>query len=153
VDLSFSTTWQVRRNPDEFRGQRRNKHHPKNKSQHSLTRVRTLQSWLPKPTWQLWFDDEEHERDKDQYETSLKAALPTLVARAIATAKASMLHAVTSSTAAQAVAVLPSDVLKIPQSRRMRTSTGKAVMLMEIPINRAKARNEAPGCARWLTPG
>ena len=41
-NLSFSTTWQVRRNPDEFRGQRRNKHHPKNKSQHSLTRVRTL---------------------------------------------------------------------------------------------------------------
>ncbi len=87
-------------NPDEFRGQRTNKHHPKNKSQRSLTRVRTLQSWLPKPTWQLWFDDEEHERDKDQYETSLKAALPTLVARAIATTKASMLHAVTSSIAA-----------------------------------------------------
>src|SRR5882757_3235341 len=56
-------------NPDEFRGQRRNKYHPKNKSQHSLTRVRTLQSWLPRPTWQLWFDDEEHERDKDEYET------------------------------------------------------------------------------------
>src|SRR5713101_1076998 len=42
----------------------------------------------------------------------LKAAPPTLVARAIATTKASMLHAVTSPTAAQAVAVLPRDVLK-----------------------------------------
>ena len=55
-----------------------------------------------------------------------------------------MLHAVTSSTAAQAVAVLPSDVLKIPRSCKIRTSTGKAVMFMEIPMNRAKARNEAP---------
>jgi len=27
---------------------------------------------LPKPTWQLWFDDEEHERDKDQYETEIE---------------------------------------------------------------------------------
>src|SRR5437667_12516724 len=26
----------------------------------------------PKPTWQLWFDDEEHERDKDQYETEIE---------------------------------------------------------------------------------
>src|SRR5438477_13129591 len=45
---------------------------------------------------------------------------------------------------AQAVAVLPSDVLRIPRSCKIRTSTGKAVMLMEIPMNRAKARNEAP---------
>jgi len=140
-------------NPDEFRGQRRNKHHPKNKSQHSLTRVRTLQSWLPKPTWQLWFDDEEHERDKDQYETSLKAALPTLVARAIATTKASMLHAVTSSTAAQAVAVLPSDALKMPRSCKIRTSTREGGDAHGDPMNRAKERNEAPGCARLLTPG
>jgi hypothetical protein len=85
------------------------------------------------------------ERLKVPKRPRLKAALPTLVARAIATTKASMLHAVTSSTAAQAVAVLPSDVLKIPRSCKIRTSTGKAVMLMEIPMNRAKARNEAPG--------
>ena len=31
---------------------------------------------LPKPTWQLWFDDEEHERDKDQYETEIEGCSP-----------------------------------------------------------------------------
>src|SRR5437762_9284816 len=59
-------------NPDELCAQRRGKHDSKNESQHSFTWVRTLQSWLPKPTWQLWFDDEEHKRDKDQYETEIE---------------------------------------------------------------------------------
>jgi hypothetical protein len=99
-------------NPDEFRGQRRNKHHPKNKSQHSLTRVRTLQSWLPKPTCSFGLMTKSMSVIKTNTRPSLKTALPTLVARAIATTKASMLHAVTSSIAAQAVAVLSSDVLK-----------------------------------------
>ena len=78
----------------------------------------------------------------------LKVAPPTLVACAIATTNASMLHAVTSSTAAQAVAVLPSEDLNRPRSRKMRTSTGKAVILIEMPMNSAKAVKVAPGCAR-----
>ena len=52
-----------------------------------------------------------------------------------------------ASTAAHAVAVLPSGVLKIPRSFRIRTRTGKAVILMLIPMNKAKARKLAPGCA------
>ena len=34
---------------------------------------------------------------------------------------------------------------KMPRSFKMRTSTGKAVMLMLIPMKRAKATKEAPG--------
>ena len=75
----------------------------------------------------------------------LNAVAPTLVARAIATTNASTLHAVTSPTAAQAVAVRPSEVLKIARSCKIRSRTGKAVILMEIPIKRAKPVNDAPG--------
>src|SRR5438046_1341590 len=76
---------------------------------------------------------------------SLNAVAPTLVARAIDTTNASTLHAVTSPTAAQAVAVRPSEVLKIARSCKIRSRTGKAVILMEIPMKRAKPVNDAPG--------
>src|SRR6266540_513885 len=59
-------------NPDEFSSQCRSKHNPKNNSQQYFTRVGALESRLPKPTWQLWFDDEEHQRDKDQYESEIE---------------------------------------------------------------------------------
>ena len=53
----------------------------------------------------------------------------------------------TSPTAAQARAVVPSGVLARPRSSRMRASTGNAVMLMAMPMNRAKARNGTPAGA------
>src|SRR6266480_3317808 len=59
-------------NPDEFRAQCRNEYHSKNNSEQRFTRVGTLQSPLSKPTWQLWFDNEKHERDKHQYETEIE---------------------------------------------------------------------------------
>ncbi len=82
--------------------------------------------------------------------TRFSAAPPMLVAVATATTKARMLHAVTSSTAAQVMAVLPSAVCDRPRSCRMRASTGKAVMLIEMPMNRAKDTNEVPGAASLL---
>jgi hypothetical protein len=69
--------------------------------------------------------------------SSVIAAPPRLLDRTIATTKARILQAVTSSTAAQVMAVLPSAVCVMPRSWRMRASTGKAVMLMEMPMNRA----------------
>ena len=85
---------------------------------------------------------------KTMTRVKLKTAALTLVARAIATTKARIVHAVTSSTAAQAVAVVPSGVLKRLRSFKILTSTGKAVMLMLMPIKRANEMNEAPGWAK-----
>ena len=58
-----------------------------------------------------------------------------------ATTNASMHQAVTSSTAAQVMVIAPTGVLCRLRSVRMRASTGKAVMLMAAPMNRATERN------------
>ena len=63
----------------------------------------------------------------------------------IATTKARMLHAVTSSTAAHVMAVVPSGVCVRWRSSRMRARTGNAVMLIAIPQNSANAWNGTPG--------
>ena len=65
--------------------------------------------------------------------------LPCIVARAIATTNASMHQAVTSSTAAQVIATAPTFVLCRFRSVRIRASTGKAVMLIDAPMNSATA--------------
>ncbi len=53
----------------------------------------------------------------------------------------------TSPIAAQSVADCPRLVAKMPRSFRIRTNTGKAVMLMEMPIKSAKATKDVPGAA------
>jgi hypothetical protein len=55
---------------------------------------------------------------------------------------------VTSSTAAHVRAVLPSDVFDNRRSCRMRARTGKAVMLIEMPMKSANGVNVAPAAAR-----
>ena len=47
-------------------------------------------------------------------------------------------------------AVWPSGLWARPRSCRMRASTGKAVMLMEMPMKSAKALKRAPGAASSL---
>ena len=69
-----------------------------------------------------------------------KAAEAMLLAFAMATTNARMLHAVTSSVAAQAMAVLPKAVLVSPRSSRIRASTGKAVIDIDTPMKRANGR-------------
>src|SRR6266568_893925 len=76
-----------------------------------------------------------------------KAVEARLVARPMATTNARMAHAVASSTAAQVIAMLPRKVLAMPRSLRIRASTGNAVMLRAIPMNKANAGKEAPGAA------
>ncbi len=76
--------------------------------------------------------------------TIVTVAAQTPLAPAMATTIASRLQAVTSSTAAQVIAVFPSGVFAMPRSRRMRTSTGKAVMLIAMPMNSANGRNRTP---------
>jgi hypothetical protein len=66
-------------------------------------------------------------------------------ARTSITTNARMHHAVTSSTAAQAITVLPRRVCVRRRSARMRASTGKAVMLIAVPRKRAKSRKATPG--------
>src|SRR5690349_16094037 len=66
---------------------------------------------------------------------------------AIATTIASSVQAVTSSTAAQVIAVEPSGVVIMLRSTRIRASTGNAVMLIAIPMNSAKAWNGTPAGA------
>ena len=68
--------------------------------------------------------------------SSVCTAPPAVVT---ATTKARMVHAVMSSTAAQVIAVAPSGVCVSWRSSRMRASTGKAVMLIAMPQNSAKA--------------
>ena len=62
----------------------------------------------------------------------------------MATTKARTHQAVTSPIAAQRVADCPRLVLKRLRSFRILTSTGKAVMLMEVPIKSAKGTNDVP---------
>src|SRR5262245_171819 len=64
-----------------------------------------------------------------------------------ATTNARMHQAVTSSIDAQANAVEPSGVSAKPRSLRIRARTGKAVMLIAIPMNSANAVKEVPGVA------
>ena len=71
-------------------------------------------------------------------------AVFTFAAPAIATTKARMHHAVTSPIAAQSVAIWPNFERKSFRSCKMRTSTGNAVMLMEMPITSANGVKEAP---------
>src|SRR6266852_8098652 len=68
--------------------------------------------------------------------------------RIIAGTHASMVHAVTSSHAAQAIDRCPSRVCVRPRSDRMRARTGNAVMLIETPMNRANGRPGVDGAAK-----
>jgi hypothetical protein len=68
----------------------------------------------------------------------------------IATTNARIVHAVTSSVAAHAIAVAPKGVLVSPRSSNIRARTGKAVMLMEMPMNKANARKVVFGAARFV---
>ena len=61
-----------------------------------------------------------------------------LPARTKATTPARMHHAVTSSTAAQAIATEPTRVRRRPRSARIRASTGNAVTLIAAPMKSAK---------------
>ena len=70
---------------------------------------------------------------------TMKASVPpTPPAVTSVTTNASSDHAVTSSTAAQASAVVPSGVFESPRSSMTRASTGKAVMLSAMPMKSAK---------------
>ena len=83
-------------------------------------------------------DDEEH-RERRTRPTAPPSAWPATgpSARAMPTTNASMHHAVTSSTAAQVIAIAPTLVLCRLRSVRMRASTGNAVMLIAAPMNSA----------------
>src|SRR5688572_11855285 len=72
-------------------------------------------------------------------------APPTPDARAEATTKASKHHAVTSSTAAQAMAMAPSLLFVSWRSARIRASTGNAVMLIAAPRKRTNDVNFTSG--------
>src|ERR1041384_5767768 len=71
-----------------------------------------------------------------------------LEALTITTIAARMHHAVTSSTAAQAIATDPTLVFSILRSVRIRASTGNAVTLIAAPMNRAKPVKLTPGGAK-----
>jgi hypothetical protein len=66
----------------------------------------------------------------------------------MATTIARMVHAVTSSTAAHVIAVLPSGVRVRPRSSRIRASTGKAMMLIAMPMKSANGTNGTPAGAK-----
>ena len=66
---------------------------------------------------------------------------PPTFAWATPTTNASRHQAVTSSVAAQPRAMIPSCVLCIRRSVRMRARTGNAVIDMATPMNRAKLVN------------
>jgi hypothetical protein len=55
---------------------------------------------------------------------------------------------VTSSIAAQAMANVPSRLRSILRSRRIRAKTGKALMLITAPMNRANGLNATPGSGK-----
>ena len=56
---------------------------------------------------------------------------------------ASKHHAVTSSLAAEAIDNIPTGLFVILRSCTIRANTGKAVILMLIPMNMAKGKNSA----------
>jgi len=68
-------------------------------------------------------------------------------ARATPTTNASMHHAVTSSTAAQVIAMAPTLVLCRLRSVRIRASTGNAVMLIAAPMNSVTEENFIAGAS------
>lgn len=79
--------------------------------------------------------------------TAPSAAGTACPARATATTAASRHHAVTSSTAALAIAIAPARVFSRPRSVRMRASTGNAVTLIAAPTNAANVRSDTPSPA------
>ena len=78
---------------------------------------------------------------------SVRGDIPAATPIGMATTSASSVHAVTSSTAAHVNANAPTGVVSIPRSDRIRASTGNAVMLMAMPMNRANAWKEVPAGA------
>ena len=66
----------------------------------------------------------------------------------IAITAAKMHQAVMSSAAAQVITTVPSFVLWIPRSWTILAKTGKAVMLIAIPRNKAKDKNCIPSGAK-----
>src|SRR6476620_3462917 len=93
-------------------------------------------------------------KNKTATKISTKARQRAAAAKSVDLAKArrsaSNPHAVASPIAAQAEAICPNEVLRIPRSCKIRTRTGKAVMLIETATKRAKGANEAPGWAKRL---
>ena len=59
-------------------------------------------------------------------------------------------QAVISSAAAQVITIEPKRVLLIPRSCTIRANTGKAVILIEIPINRANDKKLIPSGANSI---
>ena len=82
---------------------------------------------------------------KNRVKTIVMSELVNPPVFAIATTTVRRHQAVTSSTAAQAMAVVPRWVLVSPRSSMMRTSTGKAVILIATPMNSAKALKDTSG--------
>ena len=79
---------------------------------------------------------------------TMKASVPPMPpAVTSVTTTASSDHAVTSSTAAQARAVVPSGVRVRPRSSMTRARTGNAVMLSAMPMKSANEWNGTPGGA------
>jgi hypothetical protein len=66
----------------------------------------------------------------------------------IAITAAGMHQVVISSAAAQVITMVPSLVFYMPLFCIMRASTGKAVILMEMPVNKAKDAKLIPGGAK-----
>ena len=86
---------------------------------------------------------------KASVRTDGNTALPSL-AFTTPTIKASRHQAVTSSMAAQVRASLPSGVLVMPWSDRIRASTGNAVIDIATPRNSMKCMKGTPAGARPL---
>ena len=74
-------------------------------------------------------------------------ALTNVPALTIAITAAKIHHAVMSSAAAHVIITVPSFVLCMPRSCTILASTGKAVILIAIPMNRAKDKNCVPSAA------
>ena len=81
-------------------------------------------------------------------ESAVVVAAPhSPLAPVTATTKASRHQALTSSTAAQASAIVPTRVRMSFRSVRMRARTGKAVTLMAVPRNSVKGSRATPSGA------
>ena len=85
------------------------------------------------------------------YTTAIKITYKELVkvpALAIAITAASKHQAVISSMAAQVITIGPTGDLLIPFSCTIRAKTGKAVILIAIPINSANETNPECACVK-----
>ena len=118
----------------ECRQQQRDEYPDGQPSRRLLTRILAEVAHRERP------DDDEHQRDVGQRQhdrlhgaADFDWAMPTT--------NASRHHAVTSSVAAQLSARTPSSVLSIFRSVRIRARTGKAVIDIATPMNRAKLVN------------